>query len=567
MPNPIKLDEHIAADMGSHDLYKAILRPQTCFGEQLLERWTTQCTADAPFLKETQRLLRTELPRIEHDCGAVETIRQQLREDDSGENKDEEGFHAKYQYMDWGPLLFLNRSRSALQCMSLYNLASPILSLCVPIICLIIPFFVIRMRGIAITLTSYVEVLQVVLQKHQLGQLFAFSSATWDKRFYILLSAGFYVLSVYQNARSCARFYANMSTIHHELQVIRAHVDASLGYIRQFERCVAAAKCATYAPMGDALESVRARLVRYREKLDEISPTVWSKAKLFEIGHVMECFYELHQDGEVRALLDYTCDFCGYLDNLGAVKEGIAAGRLGPCRFGKAKDKFYDAYLPGNSVTNSYSTTKHTLITGPNAAGKTTLLKATLFNVILSQQFGYGCYSRATLRPYQHIHCYLNIPDTNGRDSLFQAEARRCKSILDSVSGNGGEERHFCIFDELYSGTNPYEAVGSAVAFLKYLNQHPNVTLLLTTHFIDLCERLDRNSGFRNKHMSVCTNEGDFKYLYKIASGISTIKGGVKVLKELDYPEPMVRAAYAIINQERSRNVRGTFEERSFAEA
>ena len=109
---------------------------------------------------------------------------------------------------------------------------------------------------------------------------------------------------------------------------------------------------------------------------------------------------------------------------------------------------------------------KQILITGPNAAGKTTLLKTTLFNIIISQQLGVGCYKKATINPYNYIHSYINIPDTSQRDSLFQAEARRCKEILDSLTNNSDKERHFCIFDEIYSGTNPSEAIASAYSFL-----------------------------------------------------------------------------------------------------
>ena len=83
-----------------------------------------------------------------------------------------------------------------------------------------------------------------------------------------------------------------------------------------------------------------------------------------------------------------------------------------------------------------------------------------------------GFYNNATINPYKYIHCYLNIPDTSGRDSLFQAEARRCKEILDSVVNN--KERHFCIFDEIYSGTNPYEAISGAYAYLTYLSKYGN---------------------------------------------------------------------------------------------
>ena len=114
------------------------------------------------------------------------------------------------------------------------------------------------------------------------------------------------------------------------------------------------------------------------------------------------------------------------------------------------------------------------IITGPNASGKTTLLKCCVLNVLFTQQVGKGFYDKAILKPFDYIHCYLNIPDTSSRDSLFQAEARRCKQILNLIE-QYPKKRHFCIFDELYSGTNPYDAIGSAYSYLKYISRNKHV--------------------------------------------------------------------------------------------
>jgi hypothetical protein len=199
-------------------------------------------------------------------------------------------------------------------------------------------------------------------------------------------------------------------------------------------------------------------------------------------------------------------------------------------------------------IANDVSLDKQLVITGPNAAGKTTVIKTTLFNIILSQQIGYGFYDRAEINPYDFLHCYLNIPDTSGRDSLFQAESRRCMEILRCIIDNP-TKRHFCIFDELYSGTNPYEAVAAAYGYIDYISKNHNVDLILTTHYIELCELLEkRNSGaITNLHMSVSPTTGE--YLYKIADGISTIKGGLKVLRDLDYPIEIVESARQIIDR------------------
>ena len=161
-------------------------------------------------------------------------------------------------------------------------------------------------------------------------------------------------------------------------------------------------------------------------------------------------------------------------------------------------------------------------------------------NIILSQQIGYGFYEAAEIIPYDYLHCYLNIPDTSGRDSLFQAESRRCKEILDCLEKNK-DKNHFCIFDELYSGTNPYEAVASAYGYIDYLSDMKNVDLMLTTHYIELCNNLKSNKNVKNYHMSVnVTSDHNVEYLYKIKRGISTIKGGIKVLYDLEYPDVII---------------------------
>ena len=172
-----------------------------------------------------------------------------------------------------------------------------------------------------------------------------------------------------------------------------------------------------------------------------------------------------------------------------------------------------------------------------------------MFNIILSQQIGFGYYDTATVKIYDQLHCYLNIPDTSGRDSLFQAEARRCKEILDIIDANK-QEKHFCIFDELYSGTNPYEAVSGAFAYLKYLSSNYHFSFMLTTHYISLCKKMNNKYRTKNYHMEILENQPDntqtkqptnlFNYTYKLKSGISKIKGGVKVFQDLEYPSVIV---------------------------
>jgi hypothetical protein len=190
-------------------------------------------------------------------------------------------------------------------------------------------------------------------------------------------------------------------------------------------------------------------------------------------------------------------------------------------------------------IKNTVQFDKNIILTGPNASGKTTILKSTLINIIFTQQFGCGFYESAKLNPYKHIHCYLNIPDTSGRDSLFQAEARRCKEILDSIHENK-DDTHFCVFDELYSGTNPDEAEQSAASFMLYLQKYNKVHSILTTHFFKVCEKLDKEPTIENYRMKAEKNDNKIKYFYEIEKGISQVKGGINILTDMNYPEEII---------------------------
>ena len=202
------------------------------------------------------------------------------------------------------------------------------------------------------------------------------------------------------------------------------------------------------------------------------------------------------------------------------------------------KDIYYASLNDKEPIKNNIKLSNNIIITGPNAAGKTTMLKSLLFNTILNQQIGCGFYSKANVKIYDFIHSYINIPDTGGRDSLFQAECKNCKNILEKITNNP-DKLHFCVFDELYSGTNPYEAIACGSSYLKYINNYSNVNFVLTTHYFKVCELLHSNTT-ENYSMDIVDNSNNYIYTYKIKKGISQIKGGVNVLKELKYPEEII---------------------------
>ena len=521
-------------------LYEYVFHPKDSFSKGVAPMWARYYTSDKKFIKESQKLYKKPLPEQKTDHIGIEKIWNEITT--------ETGFYEKYQYMDWSFFEKLNNSSQFLQCLSLYNLTSPILSLALPIIFLLVPFLLLKLRGVAITLSKYCEVLKQVFQRHQLGQILNIGSASWDKRVYILISLVFYAIQVYQNIMSCYRFSKNTRKIHDQLFKTREYLMETIEHMDVFEDNCQGLK--TYEPFIHNMQKQRSTLKHMHDEFNKISPNKMSLAKIAQIGHVMKCFYQLYKKPSYTEALQYSFGFSGYISNIQGLIGNVNNGQMNSCKITNSKTKFVDAHFPAIDnapVKNSYNLDKQLIITGPNAAGKTTLLKTTLFNVLLSQQTGYGFYKSASVAPYDLIHSYINIPDTSGRDSLFQAEARRCRNILTSIETS--KLRHFCVFDELYSGTNPYEAIGSATSFLRFLNKHKNVSFVLTTHFLDLCKRLDKITNIQNCHMKINLRENNFEYTYKMQKGISSIKGGVQVLKDLDYPQEIIDGTNNIISQ------------------
>ena len=121
---------------------------------------------------------------------------------------------------------------------------------------------------------------------------------------------------------------------------------------------------------------------------------------------------------------------------------------------------------------------------------------------------------------------------------------------MEVISNSKSTEKHFCIFDEIYSGTNPYEAMASAHSYLNYLSKYKNVSFLITTHYIDLCKKIDKSElNIKNMHMKVNNKEDLFEYSYILRPGISEVKGGVKVLKDLGYPTDMINTTDKYLTQ------------------
>lgn len=592
-------------------MYEQLFQPTHSFGRQLIPEWGKQFSTDVHYLTDTQRILtemttyqerinemypggggkevfqnRTESVVDESVCERITTIWNDMHHPE---------FLEKYNYMEWNFLKPLNESSAFLQILSMGNILSPVISLLIPIIFLLLPFVILKLQGQPLTFEVYVDVLKRVAKNHFIGKaIMGIQSMTMDKLLYLVLMLGLYLMQIYQNIVTCRHFYDNTRQMNHDLLELRqfcTHSVRSMDVFVDMHR--------DKASYGIFCEEVQRRSNHIKDLckvLANVTPFGLRVRKLGDMGDMLKCYYHLHSQSVAQEAIRYAIGFEGYVDNLRGVSRHMAAGHLSMATLGHMTDsstlQFNDQYYPslllrdggGGAavVKNHVSLKKNIIITGPNASGKTTFLKTTAINIVLTQQLGCGYYGAGSCmpRPYTHIHSYLNIPDTSERDSLFQAEARRCKEIIDAVGQDATESHHFSIFDELYSGTNPKEATKAAYAFLKYLSLRPNVDFILTTHYVAVCKKFKKNSKrVENYKMLViqhkwgCDDEDEsknhaepsvpnrsslskskssMKYTYRIKRGISKIEGAGQILEDMNYPTEIMGTFHTSSSKEKS---------------
>ena len=510
-----------------------LFAPSSPFAEKMAAPMVKYFTTDKGFLQDTRDFLM-EFSIVEGEKNklfedAKTAAAAYTQKDVLGvleDITDKEGFMDKYYYMEWDSLQSLNRSSTFLQATSVLNGVVPLFNIFMTFLVLVIPFVLILLQGKSLTMETYVEGMRVFGRDNMFTQIFTLldPKSALDTQGIVMVLAGvaLYGYQLYYNIHYTSQFYRHLSTVAQNLLHVRAFLQHSEARLLQFLQFTTgrASYSRFAADAGAKLVVLRTLL----QKLSGVQPVGLNVATVTNMGYYYECYYLLHAEAEYRDLLHYCCDFAGFFENTANMARLVREGKLNRVQFDSAavsepkaglttddeevedeektisKTFFQEIYYPTfvtdskPPVKNDVDLTNHNyIVTGPNASGKTTFLKTVAINVLVSQQVGCGFFlSGRLLEPYTHLHSYINIPDTSERDSLFEAETRRCKEILTAIESNPTTERHFCIFDELFSGTNPEEAAQSATSYLKYLcKKGGQVDFVLTTHYLDVCHAVE----------------------------------------------------------------------------
>lgn len=221
---------------------------------------------------------------------------------------------------------------------------------------------------------------------------------------------------------------------------------------------------------------------------------------------------------------------------------------------------FYNLMIPKDkSVTNDIivndsSDKKHKqniIITGPNASGKSTFLKALTEVIIMAQTICVVPATKLHFTPFKYINTYLNIPDCQGKESLFQAEMSRCYEQIENFKTIKDNEFVFSIMDEIFVSTNYNEGLSGAYAIAKKMASFKNSICIISTHFSKLSEYCgnEKDNCYSNYHFSIDefkknstekNNNSKIFKSYKIKNGRSKQHIALEMLQEKGFDNDLI---------------------------
>jgi hypothetical protein len=201
--------------------------------------------------------------------------------------------------------------------------------------------------------------------------------------------------------------------------------------------------------------------------------------------------------------------------------------------------------LDNKQISNPIDLHKNIIITGPNAAGKTTYVKSILSNVILSQTFGIVYATKSSMQIYDCIYSFMRISDEIGVNSYFEAEAELCSDMIEKAAFISKENKKaLFLMDEPMHSTPPTEGIATAYAVAENIGTIPNINIIITTHFFKLTS-LEKNypNNFINLCVEAIENKDNFIFPYKIKKGSSTQCIAIELLKYKKFPLSVINSA------------------------
>ena len=216
-------------------------------------------------------------------------------------------------------------------------------------------------------------------------------------------------------------------------------------------------------------------------------------------------------------------------------------------------EMFHPSIGIDKNIKNNINFNGNVILTGPNGSGKSTIIKGIGLCVLFSQTITVVNAKYVNMPIFSYINTYLNIPDCQGKESLFQAELRRCLYNINKVNSLAKHEKSFLLMDEIFTGTNFKEGLSAAYSICKYLASISNNITLITTHY-KLLTKIEKKkpwpNGFKNYKMIIDKKS----YTFQLQEGISNCMMAIDMMESYGFPNNVIKDARYIVKKLNSKN-------------
>lgn len=201
------------------------------------------------------------------------------------------------------------------------------------------------------------------------------------------------------------------------------------------------------------------------------------------------------------------------------------------------------------------------ILTGPNMAGKSALLRQTALIVLMAQM---GCYcpaKSAKVGVVDKIFTRVGASDNiSSGESTFMVEMNETASILNNIS-----DRSLVLLDEIGRGTSTYDGISIAWAITEYLHEHKKYRpkVMFATHYHELIDMAEQFERIQNYHISVKEVDNRVIFLRKLTPGGSEHSFGIHVARMAGMPQQVLKRANSMLQllESKSEKVSGIEED------
>lgn len=290
------------------------------------------------------------------------------------------------------------------------------------------------------------------------------------------------------------------------------------------------------------LKEFEVKFIRCKEKIEEIEKESFQH---FLVELKKYCEY-LHTIADSIAILDVLQSLASVSLELNWHKPTLTTENV--LHLQSARHPVLEKFLGKKFIPNDIDINQQNyflLITGPNMAGKSTLIKQVALIVFLAHIGSFVPAQNAKIGLTDAIFTRLTTKDmVSSGKSTFLVEMLECATIL-----NLATERSFVIMDEIGRGTSTYDGLALAFSIIDYMVNKIKCRTLFATHYHELITLENEFRGLQNFHMSVYEWEQELVFLYKLQRGAIDRSFGIYVAKMAGIPLQVINNAKNLLSK------------------